>query len=419
MTAVLDQPTTEEPTIPTPRADADAPVTDPVVPETPELTTEEAEALRVPSANMAPEGIRILGYEVNWNVRGVLIARETLQTILTDRGLGDFLPNKPPAPIIALRRAIAEWANNRNTAGEVFSADDGEEVTRSRKLIREIRTKAENATTATIVLALVEEAGLGKDLSLKYGLSYRFKLTPPQGDATTWKLSVSTESRGKIDTDEAEAREDERRDVDRAIRLAWEKHRDLYNGADVSKIMIDCVAAARGFSVEAGTGVWSIPAVESAMVDRLENFVNDLRKTGTAMPHLRVRENIDWPRTRAALADAALDSLMAEVRDAENAIKSTEKRNVEKPGSVKITTLQGFVADLTRVRAKAAFYEETLGLRQSRVTDELTKLGTRAVNLARTNKDARQARDTPAAVVVVAPVADAPEREARESRETI
>jgi hypothetical protein len=352
-----------------------------------------------------PGAIKVLGYEVSWQVRDVQISRDDLKAALDAAGFGAYLPKRPPTARKALRRAINEWASTR--AGVDF-ADDGEagETTQRRRLIREIPgAKAQPGEATPVIFGLVEESSLGDQLGLRYATSYRFRYRPASADekGTTLAgtLTVVSSATGPIADEERSAVADE-------LRPIWEKHKQLYSGSDVGYLLIDIIHGLTGISVEAGSGVWFVPAKWAAAVDRVEALVRALpaRKGGRGT-HCRVRENIDWQRTRDALADAALDDLLAELREAERQIGVREAATKDKPGSVKITTVKGILDQLTGLREKAIFYADTMGLRQQRIVDDLDKLGTRAVVVARKNRDARKARDlaaiAPAVGLVAAP----------------
>lgn len=347
------------------------------------------------AVNAAPAGVALLGYEINWNVSGVLVTVDELRELLGLFGLAAYAPKQPPTERKAARRAIAEWAEGRS--GKAFVGDeDNADIVGRRRLIREVtggRTK-----NGQIVFALVEEGKLGDALSLKYGVSYRFAIAPgPEGGKAT--LTVSTEARGVIGPDEREDRERERREVERQVGIAWEKHRDLYNGADVAKLLIEAVRAeGMAVAVESGSGVWFVPVEREYAVSRIEKFVAAL----PGASHCRVRENIDWPRTRAALSEAALDDLLAEVRRIETELAGMEEQTDANPGSLRATTARGLVQEMLAVKNKAAYYADTLGMRQERLDGDLNALARRAKAIAVKNTAARQEREQAARPVVVA-----------------
>jgi hypothetical protein len=419
MTATLERPTTEEPaaTIPTPAPDAGEVASATPTPE-PEPEGEPARVAGI--SNAAPEQVKIMGYEVSYNVTGVQINRDALQDRMARAGIADFFPKKPPTEKEALRRAMAAWA--KTLGSTAFDTDsERDDIVRQKKLIREAKsTGDEDGTARPIVMALVDEATLGMAASLKHVVSYRAKLTPPQkvGETTTgWTLTVSTEARGKISEAEREEREEERQRVDRQIRALWEIHRNLYTGKDISELLIAIIHDAWGYSVESGTGVWFLPARAADLVERLRDFVRGLPvRDGGKAPHFRIRENFDWPNTVEALREAAQDQIMAEIRDFENSLKATTKRLDENPGSVKPTTMKEMVGQLMAVRAKATFFADITGMRQERMDAELVRLGGQAVKIAKraaTERGERESRLVATVAPPPAPVAS----EAREERE--
>jgi hypothetical protein len=362
-----------------------------------------------------PEGVALLGYTASWSTGGMLVDRAALEEALTLVGLGAYLPKRPPTARRALRRAIYEWANNRAGTAE-FGEDDLADANGRKKLIREIKARAdERGQLPPIVYALVEELSLGQRLGLQYATAYRFRYDPNLPEAgqegtNTGRLAVLMSQAGGIGQIAAERERDR---VLAEITPLWEKHRSLYNGADLSAILIEIVRGASGISVESGSGVWFLPVRAAQRIEQLERLVGLLRGESVSA-HFRVHENIDWPRTRRAIADAALDDLLAEVREQASRMANYEEANKEKPGSVKPTTMAGFVDELLGLQRKAKVYVETVGLRDERVDRELAAIGMRAVTLNRENRDLRQERLQATGTVVVAAQ---PAGEARDERQ--
>lgn len=336
-----------------------------------------------------PEGVALLGYQVSWNVQSALVSRALLEATLTEAGFKDALPKRPPTAKRALRRAIAEWAVSRGASGdyaELFESDDRRDTTRRKSLIREIPQRAERGQIAPVMYALVEEISLGEQMGLRYATAYRFRYRPEVGaDAAsnTGTLTVVSSAYGSV-------ADDERNQV--AVELAplWEKHRDLYNGADISQLLIGIVAASSGVAVESGSGVWYIPARQGDVVDRLERAIRGL--TAGNSGHVRVYEQIDWPRTRASLAQAALDDLNAAIRATDGKLSGYADQTASNPGSVKVSTMAGVVKDLIDLRQKALLYADTVGMREERVQQDLLDLGDRARTITILNREARQQR---------------------------
>lgn len=412
MTAVLEQPASVVEENGTARANADEGARAP--------GPEQIVLPPAPTRPTLPEGTAIIGYEVSWNTTGLLINRTSLSQLLAAAGFAEAMPKRRPTEKRALRRAITEWAELKT--GEVYRSDDEDPddraaVRRRKKLIRQIEgaEAVDDGVVAPTVLALVQELSLGSRLELKYATSYRFSLTPPAGQETEYRLRVSTAARGAMDN--WEDREEERQRVDAAIRPLWDKHKDLYTGGDVSTMLREIVHGLNGISVESGSGVYFIPVEYEGAVDRMGRFVQALaeyKETGQR-PHFRARENIDWPRTRAALQEAALDQVIAEMRQAEAEVERFERQAADKPGSVKPSTARGVVMELIRIKQKAQYYEDTVGLRQGRLGGDLKGLGQRAralVGGARTTREERLGGDERALVVVATG-----ERQARATRD--
>lgn len=353
-------------------------------------------------------GVALLGWTISWSVTGALVARDDLVRDMTGAGFGGLVPKNPPSAKRALRRAIYEWASARS--GEALFDEDALRASNGRaRLVRPIRAGRDGAdgrVAAPVIYALVEELNLGGRLGLNYATAYRFRYDPGvAGDegVNTGQLSVSSSAFGAFAAEERSA-------VLGQITPIWEKHKALYNGADLSDILIAIVRAARGISVESGTGVWFLPASKGAAVDGLERLVG---RFGPGA-HIRVFENVDSGRTRDSFRGAALDDVMADIRREEARMGGYEEANQEKPGSVRPATLTGLVRDLIGIREKAALYAETVGLRDERVQEGLLAVSARAVALSQANRDRREERtlggSAPAAAVAVA----AEERDGRD-----
>ncbi len=356
-----------------------------------DFLTEDPAELAGRAASTLPAGVALLGYTASWSVSGLLVDRARLKEALTLCGLAEYLPKRPPTLRRVMRRTIYEWANQR-VGSAAFDENDLRESNGRKQLVREIKARAdERGLAPPIVYALVEELSLGQRLGLQYATAYRFRYDPALpgvGDEASNQGQLSVLVAGAADALGAAA---ERERVLGEIQPIWEKHKNLYNGADLSALLIEIVRGASGISVESGSGVWYLPVRAAALIDRLERLVGMLT-SGDAAAHFRVHENIDWPRTRAAIADAALDDLLAEVRGAAARMGDYEEANKKNPGSVKPTTMAGFVDELLGIQAKAKVYVETVGLRDDRVERELVAVGARAVTLNKANREMRAER---------------------------
>lgn len=360
---------------------------------------------------IVPAGVAILGYTVSWSTSSLLVDRETLVTAMTECGFKGSIPKRPPTARRALRRAIYEWAGNR-TGEAIFDEDDLRDANGRKRLIREIKSSnRERGVLPPVMYALVEELNLGSRLGLQYATAYRFRYDP----SATVTESDEGQNVGQLTvlaSAYAPGIEAERARVLAEITPLWEKHKSLYNGLDLSNILIEIVRANLGVSVESGSGVWYLPVGKADVVDRLEQLIATFRANpGAGSAHCRVHENIDWPRTRESLAQAAMDDLLAEIRQQEMVMAGYEADNKARPGSVKQTTMAGLVKNLIGLQEKAVVYRETVGLRDTRIEKELVAVGARAVALTKENRQLRQDRaETGAGNPVVM------EREVREER---
>ncbi len=285
-------------------------------------------------------------------------------------------------------------------------------------MVREIRARAEAGRVAPVVFALVEEISLGTRLGLRYATAYRFRYDPninplaSQEGQNTGGLTISSSAYGDIG---AEA---ERSQVMAEILPIWEKHKNLYNGRDVSMILMDIVKDSQAISVESGSGVWSVPARFLGVIERLESLVRQIGALPEARrAHLRVRENFNWPRTIDALRQAALDDVLSDIRAVDTKMDGLADQTKLKPGSVQAATLAGVITELQAVQQKTAAWAQISGLRDERIERDSVAVGARAVQINRLNRAARESRMAEATRVVLNPTVTVPGMgEGREER---
>lgn len=351
--------------------------------------------------NAAPQDVAIVSYEVSWALTDAQVSRENLATLLIEEGFKPYVPRRAPSERRNLRRAIYIWAAGRT--GELLDEDDEDraDVSGRKKLIREIRTRAERGKVAPVVFALVEEFNLGSRMGLRYATAYRFRYDPAlasdQEGSASGTLTVSSSAFGEMDA------ENERSQVLSEILPIWERQRNLYNGNDLAAILLAIVKDTQAISVESGSGIWAVPARYLGVVERLERLMVRLAGLdGAARCHLRVRENIGWARTLDALRQGALDTVLSDIRAIATSVEGLEEQSTIKPGSVQVATLAGVMTELIAVREKTKLWGEISGLRESRIDRELAAVGARAVTINTINREARQSRMAEASTALAA-----------------
>ena len=330
--------------------------------------------LAMPAAPTAAAGdLVLLGHIVSWRVRGTALGREELRGRLAAAGLERYLPPRPPSAKTALRRAIADWARER--AGEApegadgADGDDGEDETDGRKrLIRAVRGPSRKDRASWIIYALVEESSVVQKMGLRYATSYRFFYAPQPG-AAEGTLRVSTAGLGEL-------AEDERSQVEDELRPYWERHRQLYVAADLSRVIAAIVLDLDAAPLRDEGGSYFVPIEHAARLERLERLVQALPQPGRGAPPPRfyALEQVDLPKSRERLREAAYDALAREVREAEGNLQRFVEQDARKPGSVRARTVEALLADFLALRRKAALFAEGVGMRAERFAADLEGL---------------------------------------------
>src|SRR5437868_419802 len=113
------------------------------------------------------EGLPLLGYTVQWGLRGLQVEHNDLVRALADSGFPEYTPD-PPTPRKALRRAIESWVLRRSHAGQ----GPGLSGQRRQVLVRTINRRDSEYLVFALVL---EEADL-RSLGLSYGTDLRVLL---------------------------------------------------------------------------------------------------------------------------------------------------------------------------------------------------------------------------------------------------
>jgi transitional endoplasmic reticulum ATPase len=322
---------------------------------------------------------------------------------------------RPPTARRALRRAIYEWANNRAGTAE-FGEDDLADANGRKKLIREIKARAdERGQLPPIVYALVEELSLGQRLGLQYATAYRFRYDPNLPEAgqegtNTGRLAVLMSQAGGIG------------------QIAAERERDRVLAGDHAAVGEASLALQRRGPLghpdrdrpgrERHLGRVGVRGSGPAGARRPAH-----RAAGAAGRPPAGRERVGalpGPREHRLAAHPPRHRRRRARRPAGRGPRAGEPHGQLRggqqgeAGSVKPTTMAGFVDELLGLQRKAKVYVETVGLRDERVDRELAAIGMRAVTLNRENRDLRQERLQATGTVVVA--AQRPGRRATSAR---
>lgn len=356
----------------------------------------------------------LLGWHVMYRISRVAVPFADLQTLLDQYGFGAFAPH-PPAPRIALARAVAEWVDQLAARGDAHALrrsdgpqdEDDEEAQRPRQhLIRDVPTKS---GTEWLVFALVDEAADVAELSLSYATSLRILLHKQHGHlvcTTTPRGIIELPSRkGKRSTQRsvaAPAATDEANDgaaqvlaeseaaagpdgamLTRQLRPLWDHYRQLVMSNEVSRIIRHIIASMRSVAVRGRGGVYFVPYTELRTLERLNRLVADLPTptlpaTSERRPFLYATGVIDRPAAKKSLAVALHAGIMDEV---DAAAKKLARFTAMDAGTVRPETMVERLQEVRAVRTKAAAYTDLIGLQQERVVAALATLEAQALEV--------------------------------------
>jgi hypothetical protein len=125
----------------------------------------------------------LIGFTVLWRLAGIRVSHSDLKPALQAAGFEKSLP-APPAPRVALLRALGEWIKAKQQTGKTLQLQPGDEDQdengggRRRTLIRVI----DRAGSEHLVYALVAEDVDFGALGLSYGAALRILLNKKTGE---------------------------------------------------------------------------------------------------------------------------------------------------------------------------------------------------------------------------------------------
>jgi hypothetical protein len=222
------------------------------------------------------EGLPLLGYSVQWSLRGVQIQHNELVKALASCGFGRYTPD-PPTPRKALRRAIESWVMGRSRAGHGptlswrYSHEDEESATpdqgqgQSRRQQMLVRTINQRDSEYLVFALVLEEADL-QALGLSYGTDLRVLLR--KSDLT---IAITAAPTGRVNSGPTPP-------VAAELPDHWARYRNLHMAADLSRTVCQVVRDMGAISLRAGGGTYFVPPSAAGRLGRLRALVNKLEE---------------------------------------------------------------------------------------------------------------------------------------------
>lgn len=338
------------------------------------------------------EGLPLLGYTVQWSLRGLQVEHNDLVRALADSGFPEYTPD-PPTPRKALRRAIESWVLRRSQAGQepglsardVEGDEEGEEReegegTQTSGQRRQVLVRTINRRDSEyLVFALVlEEADL-RSLGLSYGTDLRVLLRK-----SDLSIAITTTPRGRVSGDVTPP-------VAAGLPEYWARYRSLHTASDLSRVVCDIVRGLGAISLRAGGGTYFVPPSAAGSLDRLRTLVSNLedlsfKRTGgsRARKARQVQESNsfllslgvpDAKVARRSLARAAHTSFMDEL-----AVMQTDLQRfiVAPAGTVKPKTVSERLLQYKEIYARAEMYATLLDMQKDQITSAVHQLEAQA-----------------------------------------
>jgi hypothetical protein len=269
----------------------------------------------------------LLGYTVFWRLSGVWIRHEALARVLAETGFADAMP-APPAPVVALRRALLIFARHSGRGDALL-----------------LRTVGR----APGVLALVEEAP-GQQGSLLYRTHLRARY-----DAGTQEVFCTTQACGPIDaTTEVPS-------LSAPVRSLFAQACRTYSGADLSRLLCSLVLACQAARLQ--RGIYFVPVGQCEPLQRLDTLVDQL----PGAPLFATLAQVDERRTRAQLVHAIHADLVRELETVETRLRQLRTTGKQP----EISTLCQHLGRVRAVQQKAHSYTELLGARVQEIQARL------------------------------------------------
>ena len=339
------------------------------------------------------EGMPLLGYTVQWSLRGVQIEHDELVKALAGCGFARYAPD-PPTPRKALRRAIESWVLGRSRAGhgailsKHYSQDDeqGDEAQRQGQGRRQqvlVRTINQRDSEYLVFALVLEEADL-QALGLSYGTDLRVLLRK-----SDLSIAITATASGRIDAGRSGGPTPP---VAAELPEYWARYRNLHTAEDLSRLVCQIVRGMEALSLLAGGGTYFVPTSAGESLGHLRTLMGKLeaasaagtgRASGAGGTGTRVGSSFlltlgvpDAQATRRSLSRAAHTSFMDEL-----AVLHTDlQRFTAAPeGTVKEKTVRDRLLQYKEMHARAEMYAALLDMQKDQITNSLRELEAQAL----------------------------------------
>ena len=322
-------------------------------------TTPTWNALRNQTA--APT-LPVLGSIVTWRVRGCSVTQRDLERRLRQAGLDSYIP-KPPAPRVALRRAIIAWVKSGHSpsvGGYDTGEDDGDAAPR-KALIRYISTNKDWLTFG-LILETVDRANLGLD----YDTELRVFLNTHSD-----RIILSTDGIGQLDP----AHLPPAHPSAPALEAQWKQFKDLHIAGDLSHLILRAVNDLSSMPLRHEGGVYFVPQANSARLTALRTFVEGLANASGQLAYLIASPVIDEKEARRGLAQALHAGFMDQIAGFEADFRDLRAKST----NTRQTTVEERLVQYRRFREKVETYADLLAFQQEDIRRGIAKLRAQAL----------------------------------------
>jgi uncharacterized protein DUF6744 len=309
----------------------------------------------------------LIGYTVFWRLPGIRVSHPDLEQALQATGFDKYLPD-PPTPRVALRRALAEWIKTKHRISRNLQLQQDDEDQdrngggRRRTLIRVINC----AGSEHLVYALVAEDIDFSVLGLSYGTALRILLHKKTGE-----MICTTDAEGVID-----AQRESRRLTDE-LAPYWRQYRDLFIARDLSEMMREIINGMSAVSLRQAGGVYFVPSSERDSLLRLRQLITDIPQVTGLDPFVCSLGVPDAVEAKRGLSKAIHAGLLDEI----NSLRGDLGRLSESGDRLREKTIAQRLVIYKQLKAKAAMYQDLLGMRQDQVRDGIAGLEREALSL--------------------------------------
>ena len=304
----------------------------------------------------------VLGSIVTWRVRGCSVTQRDLERRLRQSGLDSYIP-KPPAPRVALRRAIIAWVKSGHSpsVGGYDTGEDDSDAAPRKALIRYISTNKEWLTFG-LILETVDRANLGLD----YDTELRVFLNTHSD-----RIILSTDGIGQLDP----AQLPPAHPSAPALEAQWRHFKELHIAGDLSHLILRAVNDLSSMPLRHEGGVYFVPQANSARLVSLRTFVEGLANASGQLAYLIASPVIDEKEARRGLAQALHAGFMDQIATFESDFRDLRTKST----NTRQTTVEERIVQYRRFREKVETYADLLAFQQDDIRHGIAKLRAQAL----------------------------------------